>query len=177
MKTEHSDHHCPTCGSKVVIHSSDEGTGYMEPKQEEDRAGYVRVHYPWESQPSQEETSSLREQLKEKEVILNRKFKEWENQCQTIRNFHDVMLKYFGVNEYLDSSVLDEKLQSLTTEIAKLRKQLTPIYVKERKPEKYGRYLVYRKNGKVQFETWNNTGWAYNNNDITHWLPVPQINK
>lgn len=40
-------------------------------------------------------------------------------------------------------------------------------------PTKYGKYLVYReKCGKTHFETWNNTGWAYNNNDITHWQPL-----
>lgn len=41
------------------------------------------------------------------------------------------------------------------------------------KPTKYGRYLVYRKGcDKIHFETWNNTGWAYNNNTITHWLEI-----
>lgn len=43
----------------------------------------------------------------------------------------------------------------------------------ENKPVEYGRYLVYRKGcKKMHFETWNNTGWAYNNNDITHWCDV-----
>jgi dihydrofolate reductase len=37
-------------------------------------------------------------------------------------------------------------------------------------PEKYGDYEVYRKGAdKQHYEVWNNTGWAYNNNDITHW--------
>lgn len=43
----------------------------------------------------------------------------------------------------------------------------------EEKPKEYGTYLVYRKGcDKTHFETWNNTGWAYNNNDITHWSKV-----
>ena len=43
----------------------------------------------------------------------------------------------------------------------------------EEKPTEYGTYIVYRKGcDKQHFETWNNTGWAYNNNDITHWSKV-----
>ena len=38
-------------------------------------------------------------------------------------------------------------------------------------PKEYGRYLVYR-GGKIHFETWNNTGWAYNHNSITHWKQI-----
>lgn len=41
------------------------------------------------------------------------------------------------------------------------------------RPTNYGRYLVYRAGcKKMHFETWNNTGWAYNNNDVTHWTNV-----
>lgn len=35
-------------------------------------------------------------------------------------------------------------------------------------PKKYGKYIVVRKDGKIHFEVWNGTGWAYNNNSITH---------
>jgi hypothetical protein len=34
------------------------------------------------------------------------------------------------------------------------------------KPTEYGKYLVCRKDGKIHFETWNGTGWAYNHNEI-----------
>ncbi len=44
----------------------------------------------------------------------------------------------------------------------------------ESHPKVTGRYLVYRKNNKMQFEVWNGTGWAYNNNDITHYA-LPNI--
>ncbi len=44
------------------------------------------------------------------------------------------------------------------------------------KPEtrhtKYGKYFVHRKDGKVHWETWNGSGWAYNGNVITHWMEV-----
>jgi len=44
---------------------------------------------------------------------------------------------------------------------------------KETHPTEYGKYQVYREGcDKVAFETWNNTGWAYNNNDITHWKEI-----
>ena len=38
------------------------------------------------------------------------------------------------------------------------------------KPTEYGHYEVFRAGVDNQhYETWNNTGWAYNNRDITHW--------
>ena len=40
-------------------------------------------------------------------------------------------------------------------------------------PPKHGRYLVYRqKCDKWHQEVWNGTGWASNNNDITHYINV-----
>ena len=37
----------------------------------------------------------------------------------------------------------------------------------------YGKYIVVRKDGKIHFEIYNGTGWAYNNNSITHfYLPA-----
>lgn len=39
----------------------------------------------------------------------------------------------------------------------------------------YGKYLVMRKDGKIHFEYFNGTGWAYNDNVITHfYLPKVQ---
>ncbi|HMT01790.1 MAG TPA: hypothetical protein PKD00_00530 [Burkholderiales bacterium] len=38
----------------------------------------------------------------------------------------------------------------------------------------YGKYLVVRKDGKVHFETYNGTGWAYNHKVITHFY-LPKI--
>lgn len=41
------------------------------------------------------------------------------------------------------------------------------------RPEAYGRYEVYRAGcNKQHYETWNNTGWAYNNTDITHFRKI-----
>ena len=40
------------------------------------------------------------------------------------------------------------------------------------------RFLVWRKGcEKLHFETWNETGWAYNNNDITHWALITPPNE
>lgn len=38
----------------------------------------------------------------------------------------------------------------------------------------YGRYLVVRKDGKRHLETYNGTGWAYNDNVITHYY-TPKV--
>jgi len=43
---------------------------------------------------------------------------------------------------------------------------------KESRPALYGRYLVMRKDGKVHWEVWNGSGWAYNENSITHWKTI-----
>jgi hypothetical protein len=39
-------------------------------------------------------------------------------------------------------------------------------------PKKYGRYLVKRRDGKIHFEVWNGTQWAYNNDDIVEWKQI-----
>ena len=51
---------------------------------------------------------------------------------------------------------------------------LIPQSYPEIKPTEYGRYLVVRKDGKKHLETWNNTGWAYNNKVIVNWY-YPKI--
>jgi hypothetical protein len=38
----------------------------------------------------------------------------------------------------------------------------------------YGTYLVVRKDGKKHLETFNGTGWAYNNNSIVAFY-LPKI--
>ncbi len=38
----------------------------------------------------------------------------------------------------------------------------------------YGRYLVVRKDGKKHLETFNGTGWAYNDNSIVAFY-IPKI--
>lgn len=40
------------------------------------------------------------------------------------------------------------------------------------RPTEYGKYLVCRKDGKIHWETWNTSGWAYNENSITHWAEI-----
>ena len=42
----------------------------------------------------------------------------------------------------------------------------------ESRPPKYGKYFVHRKDGKVHLETWNGSGFAYNNNVITQNLII-----
>lgn len=40
------------------------------------------------------------------------------------------------------------------------------------KPDKYGKYLIMRKDGKIHWETWNNLNWAYNSDVITHFCVI-----
>lgn len=42
----------------------------------------------------------------------------------------------------------------------------------ETRPTEYGKYFVHRKDGKVHWETWNGSGWAYNGNVITHYQKI-----
>lgn len=48
------------------------------------------------------------------------------------------------------------------------------ISVKDKLPVKWCRVIVCRKGGKIQFEVWNGSGWAYNQNDIQYWMPMPE---
>lgn len=40
-----------------------------------------------------------------------------------------------------------------------------------KRPEKPDRYLVCRKDGKIHWEVWNDSGWAYNENSI-EWFAI-----
>ena len=40
------------------------------------------------------------------------------------------------------------------------------------RPPKYGKYLITRKDGKIHWETWNGSGWAYNHNEIRYWAEI-----
>ena len=40
------------------------------------------------------------------------------------------------------------------------------------RPKEYGRYLICRKDGKIHWETWNGSGWAYNHNEIRFWAVI-----
>lgn len=42
----------------------------------------------------------------------------------------------------------------------------------ETRPTKYGKYLICRKDGKIHWETWNGSGWAYNHNEIRFWAVI-----
>lgn len=42
----------------------------------------------------------------------------------------------------------------------------------ETRPTEYGKYLICRKDGKIHWETWNGSGWAYNHNEIRYWAVI-----
>lgn len=48
--------------------------------------------------------------------------------------------------------------------------------VVESRPTKVGKYFVTRKDGKVHWEKWNGSGWAYNGNVIVAWTEIIPYN-
>lgn len=40
------------------------------------------------------------------------------------------------------------------------------------RPQEYGKYLICRKDGKIHWETWNGSGWAYNHKEIRYWAKI-----
>lgn len=42
----------------------------------------------------------------------------------------------------------------------------------EHKPAEWGKYLIQRKDGKIHWETYNGTGFAYNNSVIIKWMKI-----
>lgn len=49
----------------------------------------------------------------------------------------------------------------------------------ESRPKESEKYFVHRKDGKVHWEKWNGSGWAYNEKVITHYRKIlpPKIDK
>lgn len=65
-----------------------------------------------------------------------------------------------------------ELVRGLPEEIHPIKDDNGWIRMIDGKPAEYGEYEVYRADAKKQhYQTWNNTGWAYNNGDTTHWRP------
>jgi hypothetical protein len=82
------------------------------------------------------------------------------------------------VEEYLKTLANFDKLDSITV----CRNGFNPPEFWNKypatKPSQYGNYLVCRKGSKkYEFETWNNTSWAYSNNEITHWAIITPPNE
>jgi hypothetical protein len=44
--------------------------------------------------------------------------------------------------------------------------------IPETRPKEYGKYLICRKDGKIHWETWNGSGWAYNHNEIRFYAKI-----
>ncbi len=42
----------------------------------------------------------------------------------------------------------------------------------ETRPPKSGKYLIYKKDGKIHWETWNGSSWAYNHKVIKYWAII-----
>lgn len=74
---------------------------------------------------------------------------------------------------------LYELMVELTLEIKKYAEQFeSHRWIKydwlelDSRPKTYDKYFVRRKDGKVHWETWNGSGWAYNEKVITHYAII-----
>lgn len=74
---------------------------------------------------------------------------------------------------------VDIMVEEATNEILKLVVQADAIsWVAfdwdkiETRPTEYGKYFICRKDGKIHWETWNGSGWAYNHNEIKFWARI-----
>jgi hypothetical protein len=67
---------------------------------------------------------------------------------------------------------------SLLAEVKLLENQSTHSWTKYSwenpisHPPDYNKYIVIRKDGKINWEIWNGASWAYNENSITHWCRI-----
>lgn len=82
------------------------------------------------------------------------------------------------LNTEVEYIFLEEDLQELMKFCLNLNGVIQWIKFdrEERKtyPPRYDRYLICRKDGKVHWEVWNNSGWAYNGNVIVYYAKIVQ---
>ncbi len=77
----------------------------------------------------------------------------------------------------IDSSVEGHiDLEDLTNKLLNLHSVINWVAYDfmnlESRPPEYGKYLVVRKDGKTHWETWNGSGWAYNEKVIRYWAVI-----
>lgn len=79
----------------------------------------------------------------------------------------ELMTREFNV------TLLEQDMHEIIHLVTQLRPDNTWKKYPDERPAEYAKYEVFRLGCKKQhYETWNNTGWAYNNNDITHWRHI-----
>ena len=118
--------------------------------------------------------------------------KERQDEIEQLKAENERLEKLHGTGELGETLRIERKLviSELTNELTKTRREKAklqkevyelPKWVEfdfmkiESCPSKYGKYFVRRKDGKIHWETWNGSGWAYNGNVITHWIDIPKI--
>lgn len=100
-----------------------------------------------------------------------------KNRTQNLSNFHEFLCG-LCIIFYLPliKVIFDEKQNP--KKIQKQKKDNSHKWIKfesenvETYPKKYGKYFVCRKDGKVHWETWNGSGWAYNGNTICYYALI-----
>lgn len=68
--------------------------------------------------------------------------------------------------------IVQERIKTLEKEIGVSTVDSFKLHEYTNQKLEYGKYIVVRKDGKKHIETYNNTGWAYNNDSIKYfYLP------
>jgi len=96
------------------------------------------------------------------EEIRGKTLEEWKYYCKS----DNVPIKTM---KYITS--LEERIKQLTTPVVINWVAFDWMKI-ETRPKKYGKYLITRKDGKIHWETWNGSGWAYNHNEIRFWAEI-----
>lgn len=77
-----------------------------------------------------------------------------------------------GFKEY-DAHILKQEIRGNNTRYVAANNWVAYKFsIVSSRPKNYGKYLVYRKDGKIHLETWNGSGWAYNESVIEYYMHI-----
>lgn len=104
-----------------------------------------------------------------------------------MRTAEEILKEYFSFEDVNQSETVEILPLTIIDMMEEYVEQFKSYWIKynwdnkETRPTSYGKYIVCRKDGKVHLETWNGSGWAYNEKSIRYWinliLPEEMINK
>jgi hypothetical protein len=119
--------------------------------------------------------------------ILEKEIKNYQSFIKKLENRQDINSDTPQVK--IDDIIYKcyKKIKEYESAITILNKKDVIKWVKfnffnmDNRPQKYGKYLICRKDGKIHWETWNGSGWAYNHNEIIYFAiiesPITQNEK
>ena len=82
------------------------------------------------------------------------------------------MFKWRTMGRQRSIVVIQNRINSIEKELGIQTVDEFKLHEYNNQKLEYGKYIVVRKDGKKHIETYNNTGWAYNNDSIKYfYLP------